>query len=214
MSMQARSLVVGDEVHDDLSPGAPTDAALVPFAGYLAMSARDPAQPVHWRHAVLEAGCQEAAHGERGTVALVPLGSTGRNGEVAPGLSMTIQVVRPGEITSPHRHAFWHLYLVGEGQGLARVGRVRHRGGQDRGSGGFPHADFQVARGDVFYVPPWASHQLENSHADDALVLYVIQNLPQLAGLGTLLREAADGTLDHVFRGPLQAADLPASAGV
>lgn len=207
-----RNRAAGAAPQDDV-PDGDKGALLVPFARYLAMSARDPAQPARWRHSVIEAGCREMAHGERGTVALVLDEPEGMHGEVAPGLSMTVQVVAPGETTSAHRHAFWHLYMVSRGHGTAyvacdppreRCDPPRERSG--RQDAGFRQADYRIAGGDVFYVPPWASHRLHNPHTDDALVLYVIQNLPQLAGLGTLLRETADGTVDHVYRRPLSAA--------
>ncbi|PLZ01739.1 hypothetical protein CY652_13710 [Burkholderia sp. WAC0059] len=212
MSGQARNIAASMTAYADPVPSGDADATLVPFAGYLAMSARDPAQPAHWRHSVLEAGCEKVAHGERGTVALVPGGAAGRTGEVAPGLSMTVQVVRPGEVTSAHRHAFWHLYVVAQGQGRAHVACDLSRSSR-AGSSTLRQSDYVVARGDVFYVPPWASHWLDNPHADDALVLYVVQNLPQLAGLGTLLREAPDGSLDHVFRRTSASVEGTGSAG-
>lgn len=210
MSTHARS--IEDSIDAAADADADADATLVPFAGYLAMSARNPAKAAHWRHSALEAGCRHAAHGERGTVALVPRGPGARDGEVAPGLSMTVQLVHPREVTTAHRHAFWHLYVVAEGQGRAHIACSQPRDSRG-GAGEPPQSDYPVVRGDVFYVPPWASHWLENAHADDVLVLYVVQNLPQLAGLGTLLREAPDGTLDHVLRHPSLSAGHSGPAG-
>jgi gentisate 1,2-dioxygenase len=44
------------------------------------------------------------------------------------------------------------------------------------------------ATGDVFFVPPWAEHELENLSAQEEAIVYSLQNLPQQALGGTLMR--------------------------
>lgn len=156
---------------------------LLPFDAYLTATAQPRQSCVLWPWSELSEKTTLANHhGERGTVALVA-GSD--SAEVAPGLSMTVQVVVPGARTASHKHSFWHLYVVKSGGGSCRLG-----------------GDVQqaLAAGDVLYVPAWSPHSFENECADEPLVLIALQNLPQLAALGTLIRESEAGLVTHVYR--------------
>ncbi|PQV54840.1 cupin domain-containing protein [Paraburkholderia sp. BL21I4N1] len=174
------------------SPGAPLSGRLVPFDAYLAAASRSRQQPAHWPWQVVSQAWLGAGHGERGTVALASDAHAVR-AEAAPGISLTLQVVEPQRGTRSHRHSFWHLYVVVSGEGSAHI---------DDGS------EFRLAPGDSFYVPPWSAHRLANPDEHTPLVLYGLQNLPQLAELGTLMRESPDGELEHVY----QAADCDSAA--
>ncbi|CAB3764220.1 cupin domain-containing protein [Paraburkholderia solisilvae] len=170
------------------------DGGLIPFAHYLSIASRTPPRPAHWSAKAIADATGRFPHGERGTAALVPceegFGDPG-SVEAAPGISLTLQIVEPQQGTRPHRHAFWHLYLVVAGDG---VGHVASEG--DRHDA----AAYSLVAGDVLYVPAWATHSFVNPDSTTPLMLYALQNLPQLAALGTLVREAPDGGIEHVYR--------------
>lgn len=165
---------------------APAAGRLVPFDLYLAAASRGRQQPTHWSWQAVSQALPGGAHGERGTVALAAAAGTGGGRvEAAPGISLTVQVVEPQRSTRAHRHSFWHLYVVLSGEGTAHIDDA---------------PAFRLAPGDSFYVPPWSSHRLANADEHTPLMLYGLQNLPQLAELGTLVRESPDGDLEHVYR--------------
>ncbi len=91
----------------------------MPFEAYLKAAAKPLQGGIHWPWGMVRGRTDGADHGERGTVALV---SQPDSGEAAPGVSLALQVVPPGYATPPHRHSFWHLYMVPDGRG----GNVQH----------------------------------------------------------------------------------------
>jgi gentisate 1,2-dioxygenase len=109
--------------------------------------------------------------------------------EVAPGLSLAVQTVLPSSATGSHRHSFWHLYWVASGTGEVLLEKNESR---------------YITTGDIVYVPPWCSHSYSNSDSAAPLVLFALQNLPQLAALGVLMREEEDGARVSVHRSPVQ----------
>lgn len=160
---------------------------VMPFDEYLQVAAQPPQSGVHWPWSRLrEHAC--SAPGERGTVALV---SRPESGEAAPGVSVALQVVAPGSATTPHRHSFWHLYMVRSGRGLCCMDDAQH---------------YPLAPGDVLYVPAWQAHSFR-CDGRDPLVLLATQNLPQVAAQGTLVRQACDGDTQYVYRPSAIAAD-------
>lgn len=177
----------------ETAASAVDDGRLISFGAYLTAAGRARLLPTHWPSRDIAVARSRYPQGERGTVALVP-GDGGDSAEAAPGVSLTIQIVEPIRDTRAHRHAFWHLYIVVSGHGIAHVDDT---------------LTYTLAPGDAFYVPPWTAHHMSNPHGDESLVLYALQNLPQLAALGTLMREAPDGGIEHVYRAP---SDLPAAS--
>ena len=75
------------------------EGRVISFEDYLARSLRPPPGPVFWPWAKIRQALQPAQHGERGTLALETPG--GSPGTVTPGLSLAVQVMRPGEQTHP-----------------------------------------------------------------------------------------------------------------
>jgi len=174
-----------------LAPSSMNEGYLIPFETYLRTAAQPQPLSAYWRSSSITESQQQFPHGERGTTALV----TKIDGaEVAPGISLAVQSVVPGSETLPHRHAFWHLYIVASGVGRAYIGAS---GG---GGDGTEECAYQLSMGDILYVSPWAPHRLVNPDRSEPFVLYALQNLPQLASLGTLLREAPSGDIEHVYR--------------
>ncbi|MDE1180844.1 cupin domain-containing protein [Paraburkholderia sp.] len=179
----------------DVSVAAPSQAAdggrFVSFDAYLDSASQRRPQSAHWPWSAVSGAWAAHAHGERGTVALVAGPPTDgnepghANAEAAPGVSLTVQIVEPQRTTRSHRHSFWHLYVVVTGEGRAYV---------EQGTG------YALAPGDALYVPPWAEHRFVNPDGAAPLVLYAVQNLPQVAQLGTLVRESPDAGIEHVYR--------------
>lgn len=155
---------------------AQSNAQLAVFADYLSRARRPQERPAQWRWQEIDAALASYPHGERGTAALVSRDRDG-GGEVAPGLSLAVQTVLPHSGTTAHRHSFWHLYWVAAGAGELALADEAPR---------------PLSFGDVVYVPPWCMHTLSNQ-SDAPLLLFALQNLPQLAALGALMREADDG---------------------
>lgn len=154
-----------------------SNGQLYEFASYLAQARRPADRPAHWPWPAIDAARNDFPHGERGTVALVS-GDRHASGEVAPGLSLAVQTVLSDDNTGAHCHSFWHLYWVASGAGLLAL------------AGESPRV---LAPGDVIYVPPWCMHAFSNPDRAAPLVLFALQNLPQLAALGALMRETEDG---------------------
>lgn len=158
------------------------DEKTMPFDAYLTAAARPRQSYTHWPWTSLEEQTASNLYSERGLVALV---TDAGKGEVAPGLSMVVQVVLQKGSTSPHRHSFWHIYVVKSGAGKCCLddGIVQ-----------------PLAPGDVLFVPAWETHGFENASEDQPLVLLALQNLPQLAGMGALMRGSGAGEITHVYR--------------
>jgi 1-hydroxy-2-naphthoate dioxygenase len=96
-------------------------------------------------------------------------------GPTMPTLSCEIQLLRPGEKTKSHRHTSSTIYYVFRGEGVTTIE------GQE----------FHWAQGDVFVIPPWASHDHKNLSGGDT-ILFSINDRPVLEVLG-LYREEARG---------------------
>src|SRR5437660_19898 len=82
-----------------------------------------------------------------------------------PPPDATIQLLRAGVRTQPHRHVHSTVYQVFRGRGATIVDGVR----------------FAWERGDMLAVPPWAVHE---HHAGDAdALLFSITDAPVLSAL-------------------------------
>lgn len=163
---------------------------ILDFSTYLEQTARAAQRAVVWRWHDVEASIAKRPHNVQGTLALSD-NEAAEPATIAPGLSMVIQVLRPDEITRPHRHSFWHLYIVRSGSGEVDLGDDLER----------KHID----EGDVVFVPAWHTHAVGNRESQKPLVLLRLQNLPQNASLGTLARED-NGRLTQVYASPNVAA--------
>lgn len=140
----------------------------------------DPIFRLNFPHrAMLDEGDKELAsteHTEYGTLTLaMPNGVN----EILPGMSLTIQVVPPGDRTTPHSHSWWHLYVVRSGAGSVIFDELPDAAG--------------LEAADLVLIPAWSVHHFENREAADDLVLLSMTNLPQQAILSNLLsREFSD----------------------
>jgi gentisate 1,2-dioxygenase len=156
---------------------------VLPFSEYLELTSKPPADPVVWKWQSIESMKNSRPHNPQGTLALSG-GEVDQHGTVAPGLSLVIQVLKPGETTPRHRHSFWHLYIVRSGAGQIGFGEGT--------------AVEQVETGDTVFVPAWRHHCVGNRDGARPLVLYRLQNLPQNARAGNLMREI-EGDLQLIY---------------
>ena len=162
------------------------NGSLLAFAQYLQQTRRPREKPVIWRAQDISSAVSAMPVGDRGSVAL----SHGRPGEVgvaAPGLSLTIQSLPAGTRLAPHRHSFWHLYTVMSGAGAILL--------DDDAT------PLRLARNDWIFVPAWCQHALDNSGGRVPLTLAALQNLPQNAAIGSLLRQEKDQEPQVIYAG-------------
>lgn len=95
-------------------------------------------------------------------------------GPPLPTMGATIQLLRQGIHTSPHRHTASVVYHVAEGRGASVIDGQR----------------FDWERGDTFVVPTWAWH--EHRAPDGEAVLFAFDDSPVQRALG-LYREEGRG---------------------
>lgn len=156
------------------------NGGIVGFGEYLQRACRQPEAPVIWSKTTIERAIEDAPHGERGSVALINP-QANEPGSIVRGLSLAVQIVKKGQSTSAHAHSFWHLYFIQAGEGLV------HFGDADESQ--------RVRAGDVVLFPSWCPHAFDNSAGESDLLLVALQNLPECASLGALVRQEPNGEL-------------------
>lgn len=149
---------------------------------YLGLYRRPKPNPVVWDWNALARSVAAFEHDERGTLALsVPGGDAGC--DIVPGMSLAVQIIKAGDSTRSHTHSWWHLYIVVSGKGEVTF--------EESGS------SVDVSAAGVFFVPAWCPHRFVNS-ADEDLVLFRMQNMPELARLNNLASQEPDRPLSMI----------------
>jgi gentisate 1,2-dioxygenase len=97
---------------------------------------------------------------------------TGR--ALLPTMACWIQMLRPGERLTAHRHTGSAVYFVVQGEGETIIDGCR----------------FDWGRGDIITLPSWALHEHANRSRQDVAVLFSIQDRPVLEALGLYREEA------------------------
>jgi 1-hydroxy-2-naphthoate dioxygenase len=100
-------------------------------------------------------------------------------GPTMPTIGCWIQMIPPGESTTPHRHTSSTIYHVVKGNGLATVGKTK-------GSG----KELSYGAQDCFFVPSWNWHHFENKSKEPAII-FSVTDRPVLESLGLFREEAA-----------------------
>ena len=152
--------------------------AIVSYADYLSQTLRRRESPTLWKWRDVRSELDKQHGSNQGTIA-ISRDDGNDPATPAPGISVVIQRVCPGELTPAHQHSFWHLYWVSEGNGAIEAGT--------------PLNQAALAPGDILFVPAWCSHALDNRFGATDLVLIRLQNLPQNAEAGTLMRADGEG---------------------
>jgi len=122
-----------------------------------------------------ELGRDPIRHAERRFVALV----NEDHGELAgasPGIFIGIQLIHPGELVPNHRHNSVAIYHYLQGTGVTTVEGVA----------------YPYKRGDTIVCPAWSYHKHEAT-GDEDTVMYVAQDMPDMAAKRTLFFEEPEG---------------------
>ena len=98
-------------------------------------------------------------------------------GPTFPTFSCWIQMLDPGERTSPHRHTANHLYHGFRGSGVIEV----------------EGTEVAWEQGDFVVVPNWSWHRHRNSSDEEPAILFSATDRPLLELLGLYREEARNG---------------------
>lgn len=158
-----------------------SNARIVNYKEFINESKRPDPEGAIWRWADIERELEKAFETDpispgRAAVSLVH-GATGEALGVSSGINVLIQELRPGSSGTPHRHSNFAIFIVRQGVGYTII----------------DGAEIKWASGDVFFAPPWVQHQHFNSSETEPAVLYTVQNVPEVVGLGTWFFQGADG---------------------
>ncbi len=134
-----------------------------------------------------ELGKDPIRHAERRFVALV----NEDHGDLAgasPGIFIGIQLIHPGELVPNHRHNSVAIYHTLQGKGWTTVEGVK----------------YPYKRGDTIVCPAWAYHEhYADPDWDEDTIMYVCQDMPDLAAKRTLFFEEPVGVenVRHMVQG-------------
>lgn len=95
-------------------------------------------------------------------------------GPTLPTIGCSIQRLRPGEVTQPHRHTSTTIFHVVRGKGHTIAD------GQE----------MQWSERDCFIVPPWQWHEHRNASATEPATLFSVSDRPVAEALGLYREEA------------------------
>jgi len=133
--------------------------------------------PRVWRRAEIDAVAAELldADIDRRSAALLnpelePLGG------VSAGIDVSVNVLRPGERTAPHRHTSSVISYVARGHGHSVIGGQRIEWGP----------------GDVFTTPGWMPHVHVAAEDSEPVMRMAFSDAPLLRRFGILLHETGD----------------------
>lgn len=161
---------------------------IIGYHEFLKGSEKPVQRPAIWRWKDLESALIKSIEDNsflregRGAVSMVH-DETGDALGVCSSLNMLVQVFEPGVHNAAHRHSNFALFIVKEGRGYSVIDGER--------------IDWQA--GDVFFAPAWAAHEHWNSSDTERVVLYTVQNVPEVAAIGASFFEQPIGsTTQHV----------------
>jgi len=138
-----------------------------------------------WKTLLAELGRDPIRHAERRFVALV----NEDHGDLAgasPGIFIGIQLIHPGELVPNHRHNSVAIYHYLQGTGATTVEGVR----------------YEFKAGDTIVCPAWAYHE-HTAWGDEDVIMYVAQDMPDMAAKRTLFFEEPEGieNVRHMVQG-------------
>ena len=138
-----------------------------------------------WKEKLEDLGRDPIHHAERRFVALV----NEDHGDLAgasPGIFIGMQLVHPGEHVPNHRHNSVAIYHYLQGTGATTVEGTR----------------YEFKPGDTVVCPAWAYHEHE-AWGDEDVIMYVVQDMPDMAAKRTLFFEEPVGAenLRHMVQG-------------
>jgi gentisate 1,2-dioxygenase/1-hydroxy-2-naphthoate dioxygenase len=101
-------------------------------------------------------------------------------GPTMPTIGCWVQLLRPGEITKPHRHTSSTIYHVVQGEGVTSVGEKKSA-----------LKDLSWGEKDCFFVPSWNWHQFQNKSKKEPAIIFSVTDRPVLESLGLFREERA-----------------------
>jgi gentisate 1,2-dioxygenase len=128
-----------------------------------------------WQSTLTELGKDPIRHAERRFVTLINEDHADLAG-ASPGIFIGLQLIHPGEVVPNHRHNSVAIYHYLQGTGFTTVEGVR----------------YAYKRGDTIVCPAWAYHKHEATGTEDT-VMYVTQDMPEMAAKRTLFFEEPEG---------------------
>jgi gentisate 1,2-dioxygenase len=147
-------------------------------------------RPAFWKFddvmAVLEElGREPLREAERRFCTTVNSDTEELNG-ATPTIFLGWQLIHPGEHVPEHRHSSVAIYHILQGEGYTVVEDVR----------------YHWKRGDTLACPAWAYHEHFAEGTEDTL-MYVVQDMPQMAAQRTLFWEEPRGNenIRHLVEG-------------
>lgn len=138
-----------------------------------------------WQDLLGELGRDPIRHAERRFVSLVNEDHGDLCG-AAPGIFIGIQMIHPGEVVPNHRHNSVAIYHYLQGEGFTTVEDVK----------------YPYKKGDTIVCPAWAYHKHE-AVGDEDTIMYVAQDMPEMAAKRTLFFEEPEGleNVRHMVQG-------------
>lgn len=97
---------------------------------------------------------------------------------VSPNINAVVQVLKPGERDTSHKHTNLAIFLVFQGEGYSIIEGEK----------------LEWTKGDVLFAPAWLEHEHCNTSEDEDAILYTIQDVPQVSGMGNWFIEEPVGT--------------------
>jgi len=157
-------------------------AKFISYKDFLQKSTKPTVSPVIWKGKDImnELGASLSSDfmgAGRGAISLINE-DTGEGYGVSPTINAVVQVLAPNEHNNPHKHSNLAIFIVFEGEGYSIIDGEK----------------LEWEKGDVFFSPAWLSHEHCNTSDTENAVLYTIQDVPTVSGMGTWFLEEPVGT--------------------
>jgi len=155
---------------------------IIPYSEFLKNSRKPQVRPAVWKWRdihpkLVESISEDFLEAGRGTQSLVH-SDTGELHSVSPTMNVVVQIFKPGEHNKAHRHTNVALNIVFKGQGYSIVDGEK----------------LEWEAGDVFLAPPWSAHEHCNTSETEDAILYTVQDVPVVSGMGVWFLEEPIGS--------------------
>ena len=131
-----------------------------------------------WTETLKSLELQAAGEGDPYDGALLEYVNPVTGGATLPTMGCSIQMLRPGEATKPHRHTGSTAYHAVRGQGVTTVGRGETQ-------------ELKWGEQDCFFVPPWQWHQHRNLSKSEPAIIFSVTDRPALEAFGFYREEGS-----------------------
>lgn len=162
---------------------------IISYKEFLTKSTKPVVRPSVWKWEDIKSNLygelsKGFAEEDKGTVSLINKDTGDANG-VSPNINALVQVLKPGQHNESHKHSNMALFLVFQGEGYSIIDGEK----------------IEWAKGDLLYAPAWLEHEHCNTSEHEDAILYTIQDVPHVSGMGTWFLEEPVGTgTNHVVK--------------